>query len=1080
MSQGLQWRTSNRLETLSLHLARVVQGSLHDPFAEEIIVVQSLGMARWLQLELARLNGICSRIRFPFPQSFLREICQVVVPEAGVDQRFTLETLTWRIWELWPSDGTAFADPLHYIGGDPRRRFQLARRVAGLFDQYFVYRPHLPARWAAGEEEGSWQAPLWRALDATGTGWPESRLLTTAIQRMKAGPLSGLPERVSVFGISALPPLYLQFLTTLGTQTEVTVYQLQPCREYWGDTVSRREEQRALKRMNRRPNEGEALNFARGHRLLTSLGRLGRSFQDQMAEQGGGAEEESSFIEPGTDSLLHCLQSDLLQLADRTANEGEDGRITLRLDDASLRIHSCHSPRRELEVLYDQLLDAFEADPSLMPRDVLVLAPDLEAYAPLIQAVFGTPEDERLRFPFTIADRVPRAEGGLAESFLHLLRLPGGRFGRSELLPLLEEPAVQQRLGLAPSDLPQVRQWLEELHVSWGLNAGQRGQLGSPAFPQGTWRHTADRMLLGYALAPQDELVLEGVSPFPEVEGDTAALAGRFAAFVALMEGLPLRLAEPRSLPTWADDLGTLLDDVFAPNHAGEAELAFLRETLGRLRQVGRAAALTEPAPLAAVVEQLDPWLAEERRAGGFLRGGITFAALQPMRSVPARVMAVLGLDDGAFPRRPTPLSFDLIAAHPQPGDEARESDDRYLFLETLISARDRLHLSYLGRSLRDNADLPPSVVLSELLDHLAAMAREGAAEVKAKVLVKHPLHAFSPDYFGASTDPRLFSYSRENSHAAGATHQDLTTPEPDAAFCPTLLPPPDETENEVDLADLASFLANPARAFLRRRLGIRLPEAGAVPDDRELFTVDSLAAFRLKQEWLERLRRCTPATPLAERRMAEGRLPLGPAGPLRAREIETAVRQVLSQVPEDDWEPQPPIPFNLNVGEYVLSGTLDLLTVNGLCLIRPAKFKAAELLRLWLNQLVLSAMRNERPPPARLTTEDESWSVSAPEDPPAVLVDLLALQADGLRRPLRFFPTSAWAFATAPDADALDRALKEWNSSGERRGESADAAFEFCFGAIQPHPLDEEFEMLARRICGPLAGVAQKRKAGS
>lgn len=1068
--------TSNRLEALSVRLSEIVQPGLPDPFAEEIVVVQSLGMARWLQLELARRNGICSRTRFPFPQAFLREICQGVVPEAGVDQRFTPEVLTWRVWELLHSEVPALADPLHYVGDDPRRRFQLARRIAGLFDQYLVYRPHWPERWTAGEDD-SWQASLWRALDPTGADWPESRLLTTAIQRLESGSITGLPERVSVFGISALPPIYLQFLAALGAQTEVTLYQLQPCREYWGDTVSRREEQRTLKRMSRLPEEGEALNLARGHRLLTSLGRLGRSFQNQIAEHGGGAEEDSLFLSPGTDTLLHCLQSDLLDLVDRAAN-GE--RLTLRAEDASLRIHSCHSPRRELEVLYDQLLDAFDTDPSLMPRDVLVLASDLEAYAPLVQAVFGAPEEERMRFPFTVADRVPRAEGGLTESFLRLLRLPGGRFGRSELLPLLEEPAVQHRFGWVPSDLPQLREWLEELRVSWGLSPAHRRQLGSPAFPQGTWRHAADRMLLGYALAPEDEVVLNGISPFPEVEGDRAALAGTFAAFVALLEGLPERLAEPRSLVTWADDLGTLLDDVFAPDNDGEAELVFLREILARLRRVGREARLNELVPLAAVVEQLGPWLAEERRAGGFLRGGITFAALKPMRSVPARVIAVLGLDDGAFPRRPTPVSFDLIAAHPQPGDESRESDDRYLFLETLISARDRLHLSYLGRSLRDNSDLPPSVVLSELLDHLAGMARDGADEVNARVLVKHPLHAFSPDYFGASPDPRLFSYSRENSGAADIASQILTAAEPDAAFCPTLLPEPEETEREVNLDDLAAFLANPARAFLQRRLGIRLPKVGAVPDDRELFALDSLAVYGLKREWLERLRHRAPTAVLAERRLAEGRLPLGPAGPLQAQEMDTSIRRLLSQVPEDEWVPQPPIPFSLTVGEYVLSGTLGLLTANGLCLIRPAKFKAAELFRLWLNQLVLCLVRKEAPPPARLFTEDECWSVPAPDDPLTLLADLLAVRAEGLRRPLRFFPASAWAFVKAPEGKALDRALEKWRSAREHHGESADTAFEFCFGAIPPHPLDEEFEALARRVGGPLAAVAQKQKSKS
>jgi len=1082
MSRGLQWITSNRLEALSERLAAAVRTGLRDPLTPELVVVQSLGMARWLQLELARQNGICARIQFPFPKAFLHQICTLVVPEAATDHRFEVESMTWRIWSRLALDDPdpALAEPRRYAGDDPRRRFQLSTRLATLFDQYLVYRPDLINRWDAGEDE-SWQPALWRALSGGPEAWPESRLLTTAAKRLVRETFPELPQRVAVFGISALPPVYLELLAALAESTEVTLYQLQACREYWGDTVSSREEQRTLRRAGRRADEGAALNLDRGHRLLTSFGRLGRSFLAQLAEHGAGAEEDPDYVafpDPGSDTLLHTVQADLLNLFDRSAPEAIEDRLNLEAEEVSLQIHSCHSPRRELEVLYDQLLAAFDADPGLAPRDVLVLTPDIEAYAPLIQAIFGAPEDERMRLPFTVADRAPRVESSLADSFLRLLQLPGRRFGRSEILPLFERPAWQQRFGWVPADLPRLRDWLEELQVSWGLGAVQRGELGLPPLPEGTWRQAADRLLLGYALAPDDELVVGGISPFLPVEGDGAELAGRMAACVSALEQLPVRLAADRPLSDWADDLGLVLDEFFAASPENESDFALVRETLNRLRAAGQSAGVVEPVPLAAVVEQLTPWLGEECRAGGFLRGGVTFAAFKPMRSVPARIIAVLGLNDGAFPRRPSPLSFDLIAAAPRAGDESREADDRYLFLETLLSARDRLHLSYVGRSLRDNADLPPSVVLSELLDYLAGSVGGGEAAVAQALVVRHPLQAFSPAYFGAGSDPRLFSYSRENSGAAQVAHRLTTAAEAGGPFCAVALPEPAGRWRTVDLAVLAKFLVNPARHFLEQRLGLRLPRAEAAPEDREVFTLDSLSAYGMKQEWLERARRGEPTEALAQRLAVDGSLPLGPAGRLQLQQLESRVLTLLAGLSPEERTWVKPVPVALTLGEFVLEGQVTDLTAAGLRRIRPARFNPADLLRLWLGQLTLAAQGAEPPPPARLIVEEERWSLPAPAQAREVLAGLLELYAKGLCRPLPFFPKSAWAFTNPKSVKVQEeRALTQWNGSLERSGESADPAFAFCFGTVVPHPLDEEFRRLAQQVCGPIWAIASAEK---
>ncbi|MBN8247920.1 MAG: exodeoxyribonuclease V subunit gamma, partial [Verrucomicrobia bacterium] len=393
MPHGLQIVSSNRLEALAERLASALaQPRSGDPFGPEWIVTQSRGMARWVQLQLARRLGVCARTEFTFPREFLRHIGRLAVPDAVHDVRFERDALVWRLWDGQDRlrDDPAFLEMARYTGSDPRRRFETAARIAAVFDQYLVYRPDLVAAWEAGRDT-DWQAMLWRAACGEGESpWHEARWLAATAERLRSGPAPVLPERVAWFAIATLPPAYLDVLAALGRHAEVTLYTLQPSEHYWGDLLPRRA------RTHGGPGEIPA---PAGPRLLVSLGRLGRSFQRQLAEHGAGGGGDP-FEDPGDDSLLHSVQSDLLHLRQPSVDESIP---PFPPADPSLRIHSCHSPRRELEVLQDQILDALDHDPALGPADILVLTPDIEAYAPQIHAVFGAPEEERLRLPYTVA-----------------------------------------------------------------------------------------------------------------------------------------------------------------------------------------------------------------------------------------------------------------------------------------------------------------------------------------------------------------------------------------------------------------------------------------------------------------------------------------------------------------------------------------------------------------------------------------------------------------------------------------------------------------------------------------------------
>ena len=1086
MATGLHVVSSNRLELLGGLLADALGRPRQDPLGEEIVVVQSRGMARWLQLELARRTGVCARTRFPFPKLFLQEVRDRVIPAAAGEKRFEPDAMTWRVWAELEAhrEDPMFAEASRYAGDDPRRRFQLATRLAGLLDQYAVYRPDFLAAWESGTG-GDWQATLWREIRPGPDAWPESRWLEEVVSGLEHGPVDGLPERVSLFGIAGLPPAYLRVLAALASQVEVTLYSLQPTPEFWAYLVSRREEARHLQLAGRDGSDASGLHLERGPRLLMSLGRLGRGFLGQLAEHGAGGGEDP-FEDPGEDSLLHVLQSDLLHLRNRTADGSAPVRIEVRKEDQSLRVHVCHSPRRELEVLQDQLLDAFDSDPTLEPRDILVLTPDIEGYAPLIHAVFGAPEDERCRIPYSVADRVPLAESSLAEAFLRILSLPGRRCGRSEIEPLLEVPALRRRFGIPAEGVQRIRAWLESLGTSWGLDAAHRGTLGLPPFPQGTWRQGADRLLLGAAMASGDGEPIGGLGPMEGIEGDGAVLAGAFASLVTALSELQVLRTRVLPLADWMSELGRCFGAFFLPEAEEEFDARLVRGALDRFGGSARASGFDGAIPLEAIRGQLEQWLSEERSAGGFLRGGVTFGALKPMRSIPARVIAVLGLNDSAFPRQAIPLGFDLIAQKPRAGDEAREADDRHLFLETLLSARDRLHLSYVGQSIRDNAPLPPSVVVGELLDHLSDIAEGGATAVEDAVVVRHPLHAFSADYFGRREDPRLFRYSEESRRAAEVSCGGIAAVEP--PFLVGELKCADEPVTEVEVDDLLEFLRNPAKFFLGRTLGVRLPRTGAATADRELFSLEGRGEFLLKQRWLDDLRSGATAGALSARALADGHLPLGPAGEIDARSLGAGLSALLASIPAADREERLPLPVEIRVGSRRLRGRVEGLTSGGLVLAKPAKFKAGDLLDLWVRMLVLSAVPNSGlPPGARMWVEGdsgevESWHLAPPSDPAAELSSLLELFAAGLRRPLPFFPRSSAEYSRPvgprTKKSPIERALAEWEGNDRVRGESSDPAMALCFGTKKPHPLDEEFAALAGTVFGPVWANSRKGSA--
>lgn len=868
---------SNRSEQLVDALARVVRHPL-DALAPELIIVHSKGMERWLAMQLSQRLGVFANAEFPFPRHLVERLFDLVLGDAPeLAAPFDPHVTMWSIAALLPQQlaDPAFEPIARYLAedGDGSLLLQLAQRIARVFDDYAVYRPELLLQWEAGAE-GGWDARLFRALCARhGRGHQPARA-RRFMQALAGGRFerAGLPQRVCLFGMSSLPPLYVSVLSALAEHVETHLFVLSPSREYFADIAKRP------------AASGDDASVA--HPLLASLGRLGREFQALLEERTQYVESDAdAYVDPGQDCLLHMLQSDMLSLRQRGTGPGQFAPAPLAETDESVRIHVCHSRIRELEALHDRLVALLE-DPELEPHDIVVMAPDIEAYAPGIDAVFGA-RTGRPELPYSVADRKTRTTHPVVDALHALLATLSGRLSASAVLDLLSLDCIRRRFGIEAEDMDQLRAWIEESGIRWGADEEHRAEVGQPAFPQNTWRHGLHRMLLGYAMQPQGQRLFSELLPFEAVEGGAAQLLGKLVEVCERMFQHRRALAVARPLPAWRDALLALLADLIDATGANAYEHQLIRAALDRLVQAAELAGFEAPIELRSLEAQLERALDEGLPARGLLARGISFCQLVPMRGIPFKVVCLIGMDDDAFPGRSPSLGFDRMsdAATRALGDRNRRDDDRYLFLEALLCARERLIVSYIGRGVRDNRVLPPSVMVGELLDAIERSVRlpgvapspgseQQRGALERRLCVVHRLHAFSPRYFEAGHDSALFSYSELACQAARALGSQRSDPPLLRGALPAR-----SAVTELSIDELIAWMTVPVRTFLQQRLGLYLGNELAALPSREPLDLEGLDRWQLGTDLLTLALRGFDLREMLAVARGGGQLPLGTVG---------------------------------------------------------------------------------------------------------------------------------------------------------------------------------------------------------
>jgi len=849
---GLAIYRASRLEALLEPLRSLMQAAPPPhPLAPHEIIGAHPGMLKWLSRALARASGtrgISANLRIELPSEWLDRLAVRVLGEEAVALRpYRRDVLRWLVFdELGADDDARLATFLDGGGGDAAlRRFQLADRIARIYTRYLVYRPDWLRDWAGGRGQSprNFLAPLWQRLRAR-IGQPHrGEMLARLVGALEGDGLRLTEEPLHVFGVAHLAPSELGVLRAVARQRLVVLYVPDPCREHWGGLRTERARLFELAREDPESERTQSAFLSQDHPLLASWGRLGQQFLLALEDSAARIDERhwQDLHDAGAGDRLRRLQESFRQLRPdllACTTSWAPARA-----DASLRVHACHTRLRELEVLRDALLALRSDDATIKPSDIIVMMPDVHAYLPLLPTVFGEAARHDGPLPYHCFDVAVARSHPLFTALRQLLDLPQSRIAAPQVVDLLGVPEVARRLGLDAGEIDTLTGWLRNSRVAWALDARFRERFDVPPIAEHTFAWAMDRLLAGYVFGDVGTAVdlADGsrIAPVEGVRGPQAALVGALDALLVELQAWCDLVGAPRRASEWAQALETRFEAAFRidPTDARAREaralvLRFIRAIAGEPAESGLDPLLDFAVVREVLLRRLDS-VPERQR---FLLGGVTFCGMVPQRSIPFRVVAVLGLDDGQFPRRGGAAELDLMATHRRLGDRDTRSDDRYLFLETVMSARDALHLSFIGEGVRDGLRRNPAAPLAELMVALDGEVVADAAKVDDEAerarrrrpwLVRHPLQPFDARYFDAS-DPALFSFGAE----FGAMRRDARHAALDTAFVSTTTSSTAEapTSTSLDLREVLAYFKDPAKQLLAHGLNLRLD---AVDDDQ-------------------------------------------------------------------------------------------------------------------------------------------------------------------------------------------------------------------------------------------------------
>ncbi|MDQ8183758.1 exodeoxyribonuclease V subunit gamma [Pelagicoccus sp. SDUM812005] len=1094
----LYLHTSNRVEKLAARLVDVSQAlPLAHTLSQETVMTLNPGIARWLQFEIAKRTGVAFGWDFPLPGKLFSRVLRGFEPSFDATGAFPEDQARWRLLDLLGNleDQARFAQVRSYCqNAVGTRRLAFANRLAKLYDEYLVYRPDIVTRWEdePSESHFDWQAELWRRLIRK--LYPRiktPRHIARLWQDLSRGQILELgiqpqfwPERLFVFGVSSLAPLYLDLLDQLSRYRPVHVFLLQPSDQYWADLKSSKQiqkiAQKAARKAGARLSQPEDWLFETGNPLLPSLGKQSQMFLDLLIDKDP-QQDDSQFEEPDeTQSQLHCLQADLFTIEDRDLAKGTPPFPPY---DASIQLHSCSSRRREVETIWDLIVERLDSTPELKASDILVMAPDIQDYRSHIEAVFkakrGTPFD----IPYSIADSAAGSRPGVLSGLFAILQSVSTRASSAEVLALLETPLLREVFSFSDRDLECIEFWIRELGITWGWDAEHRSQHLSFATDRNTWRELRIRLLSG-ALFSQETLTPQGILSYPEIESDLAETAGRLLECLELIRSLRQGFHQTHSIASWQERLLGLLGSVRCDRDEWQRDYQqageLIRETLPELADSFASGA--------EVYRALAEKFESSASGGGYLSGGVTFCSLKPMRAIPADTVCLMGMNRSDFPRSSKRPSFDLMANETRIGDRNTRDEDRQFFLETLLSVRSRLVISYQGLSPNSDTLNEPSAVVEELLSYLQNAMEEEDFE---QIFRQQKRQSFDPSYFHGETQTYDPERAKLRNRFRPTAQPSEPTPQREAANSEA------EAENPslVELEDLIRFMESPSKAFATKVAKLRM-ESGddALPEMDPLFST-GLDRFKLRHSFAAQIASGGSLDEIDFRSLAQSKfLPAGflekPSFQAEYERAQQVAEAIGEQRRESVYLEAPCGPASLCGESQTQAGRGDQL------IVEAGELKPKRVIAAWIRHLFASAynpaFRGETVV-LSLHHKGGHFRFAKTEGARERLGELLQLFLDGEKAPIPFFPElsektcKAWQKLGGED-EALRIETALGNARRDVRSSLTDTASwkkvewsdydRICFG--DDYAPDQRFLDLALQVWEPCLAAKQPLKLAS
>ena len=1084
---------------------------LADAFAPEVVAVPTRGIERWLTQRMSvqlgstpgHADGICANVDFPSPR---RLVNTAVAAASGIDpddDAWLPERMVWPLLEVVDANLSepwlhALAGHLGGTGEDAdsarrARRFSSVRHLAELYDRYALQRPEMVRAWADGHDtdgaggdlaaDAVWQAELWRRLDERIAQPGPAERIEGACARLREEPeLVDLAQRLSLFGLTRLPAGHLQVLRALAEARDVHLFLLHPSPALWNAVGAAMGSDPPVRRHD------DPTAAITSNRLLASWGRDARELQ-LVVSAGGRQVDHHHPVGAPRDTLLGRLQAGVHEdrpPAGAPLPGHDDARPELDPDDRSVQVHACHGRARQVEVIRDSILHLLQEDPALEPRDVIVMCPDIETFAPLIQATFGAgevadddddvdappPEDRSPDLRVRLADRALRQTNPVLGVVGRLIDLAGQRLTASDLLDLADREPVRRRFGFDDDDLARMEDWVAASGIRWGIDAAHRAPYKLDALASGTWRAGLDRVLVGVAMSEDEQRLFEGVLPLDDVESGSIELAGRLAELVDRVSDALDALSTAKTIDAWAAALAEAADSLALTTQRDAWQRSELQRILDDVVSEATVAGTVHTTSLD--LREIRALMAERLQGrptrANFRTGHLTICTLVPMRSVPHRVVCLLGMDDGVFPRKAPRDGDDLILDDAHVGDRDPRTEDRQMLLDALLAATDRFVVAYTGNDERTNVPRPAAVPVGELLDVIDETVRANGGAARERILVRHPLQPFDPRNFtvGALGRAEPWSFDRVTLEGARALAGERREPGPFLAG-----PLPDRPAALLELENLVRFVQHPVRAFLSQRLDVRVGDYSDEIDDALPVELDKLEEWGVGQRLLDARLAGVHIDAAIAAELARGTLPPGQL----ARPVIAVVRPVVEEIAEHARAllAAGAEPGSVDVKIALDGGRTLSGTVPGVCghMLRTATYSrvnAKHRLASWVRLLALTAAHPERPFEAAVlgraiagapdhahvtTARIRSLGEGSEERRAAALAHLstlVDLYDRGMREPLPLAcrASAAYAQAVAAGKDAAAAATREWESTWNYPKEDADLEHQLVFGGVR------------------------------